>query len=125
MEGEKGKKTEAILAFDRTPLLLVCAKINGFAIREMFGNNVQAWVGKRITFYPTAELMPFKRGEECIRVYGSPDIAREMEITYRPPKRKPVKMTMHATGKGAATSPAEATHDSPPPEDEDELGGRQ
>lgn len=128
--GEKGKQVKAILAFEQTQLVYVCPPLNGRCLLEMFGTNVQEWIGKRVTLFPTAEFAPLKKNVPCIRVWGSPDLKEDVVVDIALPRRKAFKMTMRA-GKASAQAPAPAPqppedwHDSPPPEDEDELGGRQ
>jgi hypothetical protein len=135
LHSEKGKQAKAVLAFERTPLLLVLAKINGTCLKAMFGPNVQDWKGKRVTFYATDKLAPMN-GEPCVRVFGSPDITRDIAVEYPMPRRKAIKMTLKPTSNGAKADAAppqpkpedrrrdEAEADSPPPDDVDELGGR-
>jgi len=64
----------------------------------MFGRETDAWVGKRVTFFPatitdsfTGELIP------AIRVKGSPDIAADKSFTAKI-GRKQVTMTVVKTG---------------------------
>lgn len=119
LHGEKGDEVKAILAFRETPLLLVLPKINGLCLREMFGVDVRAWTGKRVTLYPTADYAPLKRGEACVRVLGSPDIREEVAVEIRMPKRKAFTMRMQVTKPkaGAAKPPA-----APPPPSDDYNG---
>jgi hypothetical protein len=56
----------------------------------MFGKKVQEWVGKRVTLMPS-----LWNGEDCIRIYGSPDIEVDKEITVQLPRKRPQRMTMH------------------------------
>lgn len=113
MPGDDGKpKTKATLSFKETPMQHVCCKTNGICIREMFGRKVTEWVGKRVTFFPDEW-----NGEPAIRVWGSPDIDREIKVTVTLPRRKPFTKTMHVVtppGKKAA-EPAKAPE--PPPSD--------
>jgi hypothetical protein len=51
---------------------------------------VQEWVGKRVTLFASVW-----NGEDCIRVFGSPDIAETCEITVQLPRKRPIAMTMH------------------------------
>ena len=90
LEGEDGKKVKAILAFQETELTLVTCKTNGLSIKAMFGNTLSAWIGKRVTFFPSTW-----NGEPAIRVWGSPDIERDMPVTITLPRKKPIQMTMH------------------------------
>ena len=89
--GEDGKeKAKAILAFQETEKKLVMCKTNGICIREMFGKQLSEWTGKRVTLFPDTW-----NGEPCIRVWGSPDIAAEIDVMVTLPRRRPFKKTMH------------------------------
>jgi len=116
LTGEKGKQAKAILAFERTPLLLVLAKLNGQCLKAMFGANVQEWVGKKVTFFATDKIMPMN-GEPAIRVYGSPDIKSDLDIEIPMPRRKAVKMKLRATTKAASATEPHA----PAPEPTDPM----
>lgn len=91
LEGEKGKKVKGIITFEKTSKQLVLNRTNGTCLREMFGRQIPAWVGKRITLFPSEW-----NGEPCIRIFGSPDIERDMQIEVALPRRRPIAMTMHA-----------------------------
>lgn len=89
--GEDGaKKIKATLAFKETEKMHVMCKTNGVCLRDMFGKDLSAWVGKRITLFPDTW-----NGEPCIRVWGSPDIEQDIEVTVTLPRRRPFKKTMH------------------------------
>jgi hypothetical protein len=90
LEGEDGKKTKCIISFKESPKKLVACKTNGLCIKEMFGKELANWMGKRITIFEDVW-----NGEPCIRVWGSPDIDTEMEVTVTLPRRRPFKKTMH------------------------------
>ena len=98
LEGEKGPEPKIILSFTETSLQLVLAKVNAEAIKAMFGSMVPEWIGKRITFYPTNQIMPFpkRKNEPCIRVYSSPDITSDIRCEWTPPRRKPVVQVLRA-----------------------------
>lgn len=98
LEGEDGKKMKGIFSFKETSRQLPWNKTNGICMREMFGVEVQAvWVGKRITIFATEWS-----GDEVIRIWGSPDIDRDINVTVALPRRKPFQMTMHKVVKEAA-----------------------
>ena len=65
---EGNKKSRApILSFEGKDKRFVCNKTNGKIIAGMYGPKVAAWVGKRITLFPTTTK--FGRDTvECIRV---------------------------------------------------------
>lgn len=88
--GDKGPQTKGIIHFERTEKALALNKTNGICFKEMFGRKVQEWVGRRVTLYAGTW-----DGEECIRVWGSPDIDADREIMIQLPRKRPFKMTMH------------------------------
>lgn len=90
LQGDDGKKVKCIVSFKETEKKLVACKTNGLSIKEMFGKNIADWLGKRITIFED-----IWNGEPCIRVWGSPDIAEEIEMTITLPRRRPFKKTMH------------------------------
>jgi hypothetical protein len=98
LEDNTGKpKAKAILSFVERPMELVMCKTNGLCIRAMFGKELANWKGKRITFFPGQW-----NGEECVRVWGSPDIKQEQTVQVELPRRKPFPMVMHAIKEGPA-----------------------
>ena len=112
--GDKGPQIKGVMSFDRTEKQLALNKTNGICLKEMFGKKVQEWVGKRVTLFPSVW-----NGEDCIRVYGSPDIDADKSISISLPRKRPFEMTMHctrapaapgngaaATGKGGNTPPS-------------------
>lgn len=105
LEGDKGAENKLILAFAGKTLELVCNKTNAYCLKEMFGNKVGAWVGKRVTFFPTDTNFGPKK-VDCIRIFGSPDIEADIEIAARI-GRKNLKMTLRkvANGKHAPAKP--------------------
>ena len=59
----------------------------------MFGRVPYEWVGRRIALFATEW-----GGEPCIRIWGSPDIERDIEVLIELPRKRPFPMTMHAMG---------------------------
>jgi hypothetical protein len=95
--GEDNKpKAKATVSFRETEKQLVLCKTNGISIKAMFGKKLADWVGKRITVFPDTW-----NGEPCIRIWGSPDIERDMEVEIALPRRRPFKKTMHRVAVGA------------------------
>lgn len=90
LEGDKGKQIKGVITFEKTEKQLALNKTNGICIRDMFGKKVQEWVGKRITLFASVW-----NGDDCIRIFGSPDIAETREITVQLPRKRPIAMTMH------------------------------
>ena len=94
LEGDTGKKIKGVISFKETPRQLALNKTNGLCLRAMFGRKVQEWVGKRITLFVTQW-----NGEDAIRIFGSPDIDQDLVVDVKLPRKKPIEMTMHFTGK--------------------------
>lgn len=92
LEGDKGKQIKGVVEFERTEKMLALNKTNGICLKEMFGKKVQEWVGKRVTLMPSSW-----NGDDCIRIYGSPDLAADKDITISLPRKRPIPMTMHKT----------------------------
>lgn len=90
LEGDDGKKLKAIVSFQETELQLVAAKTNGICIKAMFGDKLADWIGKRVTLFPSTW-----NGEPAIRVWGSPDIEKDINVSVQLPRRKPIPMVMH------------------------------
>ena len=91
---KSGTKIRGIVSFRKTPKKWVLNATNGQCLRAMFGRKPQEWVGKRVHLYPA----PYE-GDTAIRVWGSPDLERETEITIELPRKRPFKMTMHTSAK--------------------------
>ena len=94
-------KTEhTVMSFEEIAPKLTLSKVNIIPIIKMLGNDVKAWQGKRITFFTTTEIMPhpMRKGEPCIRVFGSPDIEDDMSCEWTPPKRRKLIQNLKVTG---------------------------
>lgn len=117
LEGEKGIEQKAILTMAGKKMQLVLCKLNGLCVKAMFGPSIGAWLGKRITLWPTDTIMPMKKGEDCIRVWGSPDIGGDFDLPIQFRKRKAFSVTLHKVTLGAPIlepppTPAPASDDS-------------
>jgi len=99
LEGNKGKQVKGIISFKETEKALALNRTNGICIKAMFGKKVQEWVGKRITLFAGTW-----NGEDCIRVWGSPDIPAEFNAKVELPRKRPFDMTMHKVVKGGPQS---------------------
>lgn len=94
---EKGEQVKGLISFKATEMQLVLNRTNGVCLKAMFGRAVADWVGKRVVLFPDTFRDP-KTGEmgPCIRIWGSPDIERDLTVTIQLPQRKPSTMVMHA-----------------------------
>jgi hypothetical protein len=103
LQGDDGaKKVKAIISFKETEKKLVACKTNGVCMKEMFGKELAGWIGKRVTIFEDTW-----NGEPCIRVWGSPDIAEEIEVTVALPRRRPFKKVMHKVEAKRSREPGE------------------
>lgn len=100
--GDKGPQIKGVIAFKETEKQWALNKTNGICLKDMFGRKVQEWVGKRVTLFAGTW-----DGEECIRVWGSPELTEDKEVQVALPRKRPFKMTMHAvTPSGPRPLPA-------------------
>lgn len=90
LEGDKGKQVKGVVSFKETEKQWCLNKTNGICLKEMFGRKVQDWVGHRVTLFAGQW-----DGEEAIRVWGTPELDADKEVTVQLPRRRPIKMTMH------------------------------
>lgn len=93
LEGDKGKRTKGIIAFGEVAQGLPLNSTNGQCIKAMFGRTLRDWHGKRVALFVSEWA-----GEPCLRVWGSPDIEADIEVEVKLPRKRPIKMTMHAMG---------------------------
>ncbi len=89
--GDNGPKIKGAVSFDGTPNQLPLNNTNGTCHTAMFGRKVPGWVGKRITLFADKW-----NGEPAVRVWGSPDLEEDKQITVALPRRRPIPMVMHA-----------------------------
>jgi len=106
LEGAKGAQKRGVLSFKETPKLVALNKINGICLKALFGRLVQEWEGKRVTIFPdVVKEAGAMQGDPCIRIYGSPELAHDLDVVIQLRKRKPYTLTMHkvvAAGGGKA-----------------------
>jgi hypothetical protein len=95
----KTRKRMGSLHFDGKRKLFGLNRTNAACMKEMFGPDPRAWVGKRVGLYPTTVRMP-KPGsavmvdEPCIRIEGSPDIPADITFELHLPQRAPQTITL-------------------------------
>lgn len=98
LQGDDGKQqVKCIISFRETEKKLVACKTNGLCIKEMFGRELENWKGKRVTIFPDTW-----NGEPCTRIWGSPDIEADLDVTVTLPRRRPFKKTLHRVEKQPA-----------------------
>jgi hypothetical protein len=101
-----------LLCFRKTKKELRLNKTNGYALREMFGDDPTAWIGHAVTLYPTKAW--FGREQvDAVRVWGSPELKEDLVFTLRLPRRKPQRVTLHAVRKGQQQAPEQDPPEEP------------
>lgn len=112
IEGEDGReKPQAVVTFSETPREWALNKTNGQCLKALFGEHVDGWLGKRVTLYPERDSSGLSDSGVCLRVKGSPEIAKAITVEIKLPRRKPQKRTLEPTGKDTppATPPSRDT----------------
>jgi hypothetical protein len=90
--GDKGTEMKGLLSFAGKKKQLVLNKTNGLCLKQMFGRETDAWVGKRVTIFPTTF-----NDEPCIRVKGSPDLDKDVTFELKLPRKAPKTTTLTRT----------------------------
>ncbi len=100
--GDKGTEVKGLLSFTGKKKQMVLNKTNGLCLKQMFGRETDAWVGKRITVFPA-----MFNDDPCLRIKGSPDIAADMDFELKLPRKAPraTKLVKTAVGKATAAEP--------------------
>lgn len=108
LEGKKGKERRVVLEFEPTAhqratgergKLFTLNKINTLCLKAMLGREMQKWVGKRITVFPdTVREAGMMKGDACIRMWGSPHLTSDLDVSIALRKRTPYTLTMHKVG---------------------------
>lgn len=106
LPSDKGPQWRGVISFRRTELQLVLNRTNGEALKAMFGRNVEEWIGKIVTLYPTMVDVGGSQ-EMAIRVFGSPDIAADVRFTLALPRRKPREVLLRRTGSVTVQPPTQ------------------
>ena len=113
--GENNKKDpKVIVSFVERPLEYVMPKTNGFCLKRMFGDDPHSWIGKRVVWYPTKTKFG-REDVDCLRIWGSPDIKEDMEITVPQGRKKRWETVMHATKAASTNGSTPAAANAPDP----------
>lgn len=91
LEGKSGLRLRGVMSFSDHQLQLPLNKTNVICLAAMFGAHVPAWRAKRVTWCQ----LPWN-GEPAIRIHGSPDIERDIDVIVELARKKPFKLKMHA-----------------------------
>jgi len=81
-KGSDGQQMEGtVLGFEEADKEIVLAKINHLAIKMIHGPDPDAWVGKRVTFFPTTCKAFGDPKRPCIRVRNiDPETGKEPSL---------------------------------------------
>lgn len=91
LAGGVKKERKPVLSFVGKKKRFVCNKTNADSIAQMYGTTADAWVGKRITIYPTTTMVG-KKKEPCIRVREVvPTTAQDAPPDPTPPAEQPIE----------------------------------
>lgn len=114
--GDKGPQIKGLIGFDKTEKQFALNKTNGICLKAMFGRLVQEWIGKRVSLHSI-----IYEGDPAIRVFGSPDIADDIEVPVQLPRKRPFSMTMKRVQLKGAASPPPPPPPPPPPQPRESL----
>jgi hypothetical protein len=119
------ERDRGVIGFKEIDRGWVMNRTNIECLMAMFGDETDAWLGKRVTIFATPVRVGTKT-EPGIRIKGSPDIAQPIDAVIKLPRKKPITMTLVPTGKGASPAGAggaapdsNSLNDQPPPIDEE------
>lgn len=84
---EKGDtERRGIILFANARKGLIINVTNALCLEAMFGPDPRALVGKRITIAPEMDKLQGKP-TPCVRVVGSPDIERDIDVPIKLPRK--------------------------------------
>ena len=104
------EKARGVITLTETSMQLALNKTNGECLKAMFGPSLRDWVGKRIGLCIEKDRDPCgQKGAMCdaIRIFGSVDIADDLSIQIKLPKRRPYTrklVAIQGTNKRDATA---------------------
>lgn len=110
MSEDGGANIEWVVTFEETRLQFVMNKTNAYCLYRMFGGDPHSWIGHKIVVFP-ATVMAFGAKQDCIRIWGSPELPEDTPITVPQGRKKKLEMVMHKVtlkANGAAPEPPAA-----------------
>src|SRR3974390_2720520 len=111
------KKWRGIISFDKTEMQLALNRTNGECLKAMFGEELASWTGKRVILCPKM-VEAFGSEELAIRVYGSPDLQKDMRATIILPRKRPFDVWLRKSVQKTVAKP----EPQPEPEHDPETG---
>lgn len=104
-----------IVYFEESQRGWVMNRTNAICLAALFGDDVEGWVGHKVTLYATPVQVGPKK-DLGIRVKGSPEISAPKSVQVKLPRRKAVTMTLQPTGAAKRAAPAKIDPSQPWPE---------
>ena len=105
LESLSGKvKTRWVLKLEGSEKQFPLNTTNTKCIIQMFGPETDDWQGKRITLYAASE--PKAETGQAIRIYGSPDLEKDITFTAKIGKKRQT-FTLHAVRAAKSAARAE------------------
>jgi hypothetical protein len=99
LEKEDGNsKSSPIVSFAETKRQWVLIKTNAQCLVAMWGQDTDGWLGHKVTLYPERDASGLSDSGLCIRVKGSPELAKTITASIKLPRRKPVSRKLLPTG---------------------------
>jgi hypothetical protein len=77
-------KRKVVVRFEKAEKAMVANSTNCESIEGMYGSDVDRWVGKLITIYPTTCDVGPKKNVPCIRVRPTPPKGKAEGVVSRP-----------------------------------------
>jgi hypothetical protein len=103
-EKTKKEKDKLVIFFREIDRGWIPCKTACFCVSAIAGSNDTAtWAGKRLTLFCDPAVQFGSLTVEGVRVKGSPDLTRPIDVTIRLPKKKPFIAHLVPTGKGKAS----------------------
>jgi len=99
----KGKEKDRVIIYfenSKSGRGWLLNRTNAECLKELWGRETDAWIGKRITLH-AQNVRVGPKMEPGIRVLGTPDITEPRKFDLRLPRKKPIPMTLLPTGKQA------------------------
>ena len=114
MSDEGDANLEWVVSFAETHLQFVMNKTNAFCLYRMFGGDPKSWIGRKIGIFPTT-VKAFGQVHDCIRIWGSSELAEDMPITVPQGRKKALEMVMHRVrGSAPHAASGQAVQSVPP-----------
>lgn len=97
VEGEGEAVAKMLIRFKgKAKTTWIAPVTSAHCMAAMFGDDTDAWVGKRVTVAPQ-KVEAFGEIVDAVRPVGSPDIAKPVTLRVRQGRRK-ITLTMQPTG---------------------------